>query len=61
LDQNIKIMAECHDICVQTMSHCLEKGGEHTQPQHITLLLVAIHSDRTSGENILYDKSELPL
>jgi len=28
----------CHQICLQTISHCLEKGGEHASAQHIRVL-----------------------
>ncbi|MGE0525990.1 MAG: four-helix bundle copper-binding protein [Bdellovibrionales bacterium] len=28
----------CHQICEQTISHCLEKGGVHAAPAHIRLL-----------------------
>ena len=29
---------ECHRVCLSTISHCLEQGGEHAAPQHIGLL-----------------------
>jgi hypothetical protein len=28
----------CHAVCLETISHCLEMGGEHASPQHIRLL-----------------------
>lgn len=28
----------CHAICLETITHCLEMGGEHADPSHITLL-----------------------
>lgn len=28
----------CHQICLQTISHCLEKGGEHASSEHIRIL-----------------------
>jgi hypothetical protein len=28
----------CHAICVETMIHCLEKGGRHAEASHIRLL-----------------------
>jgi len=33
---------ECHScyyICLESVTHCLEMGGEHAQPEHIRLLL----------------------
>jgi hypothetical protein len=29
----------CHAICLQTVEHCLEKGGAHAAQEHIRLLL----------------------
>lgn len=28
----------CHHVCLQTVQHCLEMGGEHAQASHIRLL-----------------------
>ena len=28
----------CRAICLETLSHCLSKGGVHVAPEHITLL-----------------------
>lgn len=28
----------CHSVCLETISHCLEMGGEHASPAHIALL-----------------------
>jgi hypothetical protein len=29
---------ECESICVATIQHCLELGGEHTEPSHLQLM-----------------------
>jgi hypothetical protein len=29
---------ECHSICLETIEHCLQKGGNHADPKHIRLL-----------------------
>lgn len=29
---------ECHEICVEAVDHCLRKGGQHAEPDHIRLL-----------------------
>jgi hypothetical protein len=29
----------CHDLCVETTTHCLEMGGAHAAPTHMTLLM----------------------
>jgi hypothetical protein len=30
---------DCHRLCVETASHCLELGGEHAEASHIRTLL----------------------
>ena len=39
IDPNVQVMTECHDICLQTVPHCLEKGRDHAGAEHIILLL----------------------
>ena len=51
-------MTECHDICLQTVSHCLDKGGEHARPEHITLLLDCAEICQTAT-NFMLRASEL--
>jgi len=31
--------SDCHDICSETVRHCLGKGGSHAEVEHITALL----------------------
>ena len=31
--------SDCHDICVATIQHCLQMGGEHAAAEHIRTLL----------------------
>ena len=40
---------ECHDICLQTVAHCLGMGGEHAAPDHIRLLLDCAEICQTSA------------
>lgn len=35
----ISACTACHDVCVETVAHCLHKGGSHAGPHHIRLLL----------------------
>jgi hypothetical protein len=35
----IENCSNCHDVCVETITHCLERGGEHSAPDHIRALL----------------------
>lgn len=30
---------DCHSVCLTTVRHCLEMGGEHAAPDHIVTLL----------------------
>jgi hypothetical protein len=30
---------ECHNICVETVTHCLGLGGTHAEADHVRLLL----------------------
>ena len=31
--------AECHDLCLATIQHCLQMGGEHASADHIRTLM----------------------
>jgi hypothetical protein len=35
----IENCSDCHDVCVETLIHCLGRGGEHAAPAHIGALL----------------------
>ncbi len=35
----IDACTSCHQTCLHTLRHCLEKGGKHADASHITLLL----------------------
>jgi CBS domain-containing protein len=39
---------QCHDVCVQTLNHCVEQGGRYVQPAHIRLLLDCIDICKTN-------------
>ena len=28
----------CHAVCLETITHCLKKGGKHAAPDHVRLL-----------------------
>lgn len=57
-DHDVQIMTDCHDICLQTVSHCLDKGGEHARREHITLLLDCAEICQ-SAANFMLRNSEL--
>lgn len=35
----IENCSDCHDVCMETLAHCLERGGEHAAPSHVRALL----------------------
>jgi hypothetical protein len=43
----------CHAICVETIRHCLEKGGRHAAPAHIRLLQDCAQICATSADFML--------
>jgi hypothetical protein len=38
MNECIDNCTSCHAICLETISHCLSKGGAHAAPEHIALL-----------------------
>lgn len=38
-NESILKMLECYNSCTTTVKHCLGKGGEHADPEHINVLL----------------------
>jgi urease alpha subunit len=43
----------CHRTCLETIPHCLSKGGEHAASEHLTLLMVCADICRTSAGAML--------
>jgi hypothetical protein len=43
----------CHNICMETVMHCLQLGGEHAQAAHIRLLLDCAEICATSANFML--------
>lgn len=40
----------CHNICTETVQHCLSLGGEHASPEHIKTLLDCAQICQTSAD-----------
>ena len=40
----------CHTVCLETINHCLEMGGEHASPDHIKLLQDCVNICQTSAD-----------
>jgi hypothetical protein len=44
---------DCHRVCLETITHCLEKGGRHAEPDHIRLLMDCAEICQTSANFML--------
>ena len=53
MQECIDICLECHSICLMTIQHCLELGGKHAEPRHITTLLDCAEICQTSANFML--------
>ena len=49
----IQNCSECHDICVETATHCLSLGGRHAGLEHQTLLRDCAQICATSADFML--------
>lgn len=50
----------CHDICIETISHCLEMGGKHAVAGHIRLLMDCSQICETSEDFMLRMSEHYP-
>jgi hypothetical protein len=53
MQQCIERCNACHDLCVTTAQHCLQMGGKHSAPRHISLLLDCAQICHTSADFML--------
>lgn len=44
------ICLDCYKTCNETLQYCLEKGGDHVRPSHLTLLLDCAKICQTSAD-----------
>lgn len=45
--------SDCHDVCTETVVHCLSMGGEHADVEHIKTLLDCAQACDTSRDFML--------
>lgn len=57
-DDCIEICRACAKSCLEMVDHCLKKGGEHADPNHIRLLLDCADACETSAA-FMMRKSDL--
>ena len=53
----IENCTECHQICLETISYCLGKGGDHAASDHINLLSTCADICATSADAMLRGSS----
>jgi hypothetical protein len=49
----IESCSDCHDVCTETIVHCLTKGGAYADRQHIKTLLDCAQACDTSRDFML--------
>jgi hypothetical protein len=49
----IQACTDCHAVCLETISHCLEQGGLHAAHEHIALMATCADICRTSADAML--------
>ncbi len=53
MQQCIEECLNCHSVCLTTVTHCLQMGGEHAEASHIRLLLDCAEICQTSANFML--------
>src|SRR5436190_238299 len=53
MEQCIQNCLDCHRICLETVTWCLQQGGKHAGAQHIRTLLACAEICRTSADFML--------
>jgi hypothetical protein len=53
MQQCIQNCTNCHNVCVETIDHCLQMGGKHVEGAHLKSLLDCADTCRTSADFML--------
>jgi len=53
LEACVDACTECHAVCLATVAYCLDEGGDHAAPDHVTLLLDCAQICQTSADYML--------
>jgi hypothetical protein len=53
MEQCIDNCSDCHAVCLETVTHCLERQGRHVESGHIRLLLDCAQICQTSADYML--------
>ncbi len=57
MQECIRECTECHQTCLSTIPHCLHKGGAHSDPDHIRLMIDCAQICQTSADFMLRGSS----
>ncbi len=58
VDECISVCNQCRDECEITLfQHCLQEGGEHAEPSHVTLMADCIEICQTAANFMLRSSS----
>lgn len=58
MNQCIQDCIRCHQVCIETINHCLQEGGKHAAPEHIQTLADCVDICQTST-NFMLRNSDL--
>ena len=53
MQQCIDECLRCHSVCTSTVTYCLQQGGKHAEPDHVTTLLDCAQICATSADYML--------
>lgn len=54
---SIDACQSCHEVCLETMTHCLSMGGEHAAAEHIRMMSDCAQICATSADFMLRGSS----
>jgi hypothetical protein len=53
----IQECTECHNLCLEAVTYCLQKGGRHSEAGHIRLMLDCAEICQTSANFMLRESN----
>ncbi|MHB0859393.1 MAG: four-helix bundle copper-binding protein [Anaerolineae bacterium] len=57
MEECIRNCTDCHSICLETISYCLQMSGEHAEPAHIRVLMDCAEICQTSANFMLREST----
>lgn len=57
MESCVEACTQCHHVCLETVTHCLEKGGEHAEAAHVQLLIDCARICQASADFMLQKSS----